>query len=75
MLAQGILHQVRQNSSVLWAHIDTGVNRRIIAVLLPEFDEKFKCIMADLKEVCITALFPPFCIFVTHSCFLSMHAN
>jgi hypothetical protein len=43
---------------MLGTDVDAGVNRALFVFLLPELEEKFKSVMADLEEVRIATLFP-----------------
>jgi hypothetical protein len=59
---------------MLRTDVDTGVNAPLIALLLPELDQKLESVMANLEEVRITGFFPAATrgcmgpdIFVAHS--------
>ena len=74
MLAERIAQEVSEYSGVLRADINAGVNPSLIALLLPELDQKLESVVADLEEVRVARFFPAATrgcmgpdIFVAHS--------
>ena len=55
MLFQSTRHQIRQNAGLLRRDVNAGMEDAFPRFLLPEFQEKFRRVVADLKKIRVTA--------------------